>query len=70
MVHSGTGAFAQGAAPVQVRFAKLSEAEIDAYLALEQPLDAAGALYSERLGAVLPRGLGGGRPLCAYWPTP
>lgn len=53
VVHSGTGAFVQGAAPVQVRFAKLSEAEIDAYLALEQPLDAAGALYSERLGAVL-----------------
>ena len=70
VVHSGTGAFAQGAAPVQVRFAKLSEAEIDAYLALEQPLDAAGALYSERLGAVLLEAWGGGRPLCAYWPTP
>jgi septum formation protein len=53
VVHSGTGAFAQGAAPVRVRFAQLREAEIDAYLALEQPLDAAGALYSERLGAVL-----------------
>lgn len=53
VVHSGTGALAQGAAPVRVRFAELSEAEIDAYLAIEQPLDAAGALYSERLGAVL-----------------
>lgn len=53
VVHSSTGALAQGAAPVRVRFAELTEAEIDAYLAREQPLDAAGALYSERLGAVL-----------------
>ena len=53
VVHSGSRAIAQGAAPVRVRFAELSEAEIDAYLSLEQPLDAAGALYSERLGAVL-----------------
>ncbi len=52
-VRSDTGAVAQGAAPVRVRFAELSEAEIDAYLSVEQPLDAAGALYSERLGAVL-----------------
>jgi len=36
-----------------VRFAELSDAELDGYLAVEQPLDAAGALYSERLGAVL-----------------
>ncbi|MBL6718711.1 MAG: Maf family protein [Pseudomonadales bacterium] len=53
VVHSGTGALAQGAAAVRVRFAELSEAELDGYLAAEQPLDAAGALYSERLGAVL-----------------
>jgi septum formation protein len=53
VVHSDSGAMAQGAAPVRVRFAELSEAELDAYLAVEQPLDAAGALYSERLGAVL-----------------
>ena len=53
VVHSGTGALAQGAAPVRVRFAELSEAELDGYLSVEQPLDAAGALYSERLGAVL-----------------
>ena len=53
VVHSGTGALAQGAAPVRVRFAEPSDAEVDGYLAVEQPLDAAGALYSERLGAVL-----------------
>jgi septum formation protein len=38
---------------VRVRFAELTEAELDGYLSVEQPLDAAGALYSERLGAVL-----------------
>ena len=67
MVHSGTGAFAQGAAPVQVRV-KLSEAEIDAYPALEQPLMPR-APRIQSAGAVLLEAQRG-PTLCAYWPTP
>ncbi len=53
VVHSASGAYETGQCAVRVRFADLTEGEIDAYLAQEQPLDAAGALYSEKLGAVL-----------------
>ncbi len=53
VVHSESGECQTGQCSVRVRFANLSEGEIDAYLAQEQPLDAAGALYSEKLGAVL-----------------
>ena len=53
VVHSESGESRTGQCAVRVRFADLTEGEIDAYLAQEQPLDAAGALYSEKLGAIL-----------------
>ncbi len=44
---------AEGTVPVTVRFRELDHAEIDRYLALEQPLDCAGAARCEGLGISL-----------------
>ncbi len=43
--------------PTQVVFRDLSEAEIDRYLALDQPLDCAGSAKSESLGPALLRSM-------------
>jgi septum formation protein len=43
----------EGCVPVAVRFRRLSDAEIDRYLALEQPFDCAGAAKCEGLGIAL-----------------
>ena len=42
-----------GCVPVAVEFRRLEEAEIDRYLALEQPFDCAGAAKCEGLGIAL-----------------
>jgi septum formation protein len=48
-----TGFEAQELAPVQVKFRDLDDAEIEAYLRLEQPYDCAGSARSEGLGIAL-----------------
>jgi septum formation protein len=40
-------------APVKVKFRRLTDAEIEAYLRLEQPYDCAGSARSEGLGVAL-----------------
>jgi septum formation protein len=43
----------EGCVPVAVEFRRLDDAEIERYLALEQPLDCAGAAKCEGLGIAL-----------------
>jgi septum formation protein len=47
----------EGCVPVAVQFRRLSDAEIDRYLALEQPFDCAGAAKCEGLGIALLKGI-------------
>ena len=53
VVRAGTGFAEALLAPVKVQFRKLSDAEIEHYLRLEQPYDCAGSAKSETLGIAL-----------------
>jgi septum formation protein len=53
VVCAATGFEQVDLAPVKVKFRRLTDAEIDAYLAAEQPYDCAGSARSEGLGIVL-----------------
>jgi len=53
VVRAGTGFAEALLAPVTVHFRKLSDAEIEHYLRLEQPYDCAGSAKSETLGIAL-----------------
>ena len=53
VVRAGTGFEQAELAPVRVTFRRLTEAEIERYLRLEQPYDCAGSAKSETLGIAL-----------------
>ncbi|MBS0321936.1 MAG: septum formation protein Maf [Proteobacteria bacterium] len=53
LLNARTGHLAQASVDVVTRFRTLSAAEIDAYLALDQPWDCAGSMRSEGLGIAL-----------------
>ncbi|MEN9543582.1 MAG: hypothetical protein RLZZ598_415 [Pseudomonadota bacterium] len=53
IVRPATGFEALRLVPVRVRFRQFSDAEIEAYLRLEQPYDCAGSAKSEGLGIAL-----------------
>ncbi|WP_280154606.1 Maf family nucleotide pyrophosphatase [Piscinibacter sp. XHJ-5] len=53
VVRQAGGFAASALVPVTVRFRRLSEAEIERYLRLEQPYDCAGSAKSEALGVAL-----------------
>jgi septum formation protein len=53
VLHTGRGFERLATAPVEVRFRALADAEIERYLALEQPYDCAGSAKCETLGIAL-----------------
>ena len=53
VVCAATGFEQLDLAPVKVRFRRLADAEIEAYLRAEQPYDCAGSARSEGLGIAL-----------------
>lgn len=53
VVHAAAGFEAAVRVPVEVRFRRLDDAEIERYLRLEEPYDCAGSAKSEGLGVAL-----------------
>ncbi len=62
VLNTRTQRLQQCAVPTQVKFRKLSDEEIDHYVALEQPFDCAGSAKSEGLGITLLEALSGDDP--------
>lgn len=62
LVNADTGRAQVVVEPFDVTFRHLSDAEIDAYIAKEQPLDCAGSFKSEGLGITLFSSLNGNDP--------
>ncbi len=59
VVDTATGRTESAAASTTVRFADVSDAEIDAYVATGEPLDVAGAFTIDGLGGAFVRGIDG-----------
>nr|MBL8455395.1 Maf family protein [Zoogloeaceae bacterium] len=62
LINTRTGAVQATSVPTEVRFRRLSDAEIIRYVEREQPLDCAGAAKSEALGISLLEALTGDDP--------
>lgn len=62
LINTRSGAVHADSVPTEVRFRKLSDAEIVRYVEREQPLDCAGAAKSEALGITLLDALSGDDP--------